>query len=214
MWRFHQQKLGEVDARLERYLETFEDKSQGRELPKQKKQGPNDPHFDTVNVMHRLTGVELTSVDGIAGHAALQLVSEIGLDMSAWATEKHFVSWLCLCPELHLSGGQKKSKHSKTHASKNRAAATLRMCAQSLLRADCALGAFGRRLRAKKGAPQAVTAVARKLAIIVYNMLKHGREYVDRGAAYYEAQYRQRVIKSLRRRASELGFDLMPTATA
>ncbi len=144
----------------------------------------------------------------------MQLVSEIGLDMSAWATEKHFVSWLCLCPELHLSGGQKKSKHSKTHASKNRAAATLRMCAQSLLRADCALGAFGRRLRAKKGAPQAVTAVARKLAIIVYNMLKHGRQYVDRGAAYYEAQYRQRVIKSLRRRASELGFDLMATATA
>jgi hypothetical protein len=123
--------------------------------------------------MYRLTGVELTSVDGIGGHAALQLVSEIGLDMSAWATEKHFVSWLCL-----------------------------------------ALGAFGRRLRAKKGAPQAVTAVARKLAIIVYNMLKHGRQYVDRGAAYYEAQYRQRVIKSLRRRASELGFDLMATATA
>jgi len=214
MWRFHQQKLDEVDARLERYLETFEDKSQGRELPKQQKKGPNAPRFDTVNVMYRLTGVELTSVDGIGGHAALQLVSEIGLDMSAWATEKHFVSWLCLCPELHLSGGQKKSKHSKTHASKSRAAATLRMCAQSLLRADCALGAFGRRLRAKKGAPQAVTAVARKLAIIVYNMLKHGRQYVDRGAAYYEAQYRQRVIKSLRRRASELGFDLMATATA
>ena len=85
MWRFHQQKLSEVDARLERYLETFEDKSQGRELPKQKKQGPNDPRFDTVNVMYRLTGVELTSVDGIAGHAAVDRQNEqIGFQLMGY----------------------------------------------------------------------------------------------------------------------------------
>ena len=208
MWRFHQQQVREVDMRLEQCLCTFEDKSEGRETPKPRKRAANDPHFDTVSTLYRLTGVDLTSIDGIGGHAALQLISEIGLNMNAWPTEKHFVSWLCLCPELHLSGGGKKSKHSKTHASKSRAAATFRICAQSLLRADCALGAFARRLRAKKGAPQAISAVARKLAIIVYNMLKHGRQYVDRGTTYYESQYRNRVIKNLRRRASQLGFEL------
>ena len=84
--------------------------------------------------MHKLTGVDLTEVDGIGGNAALQIVGEIGTDMSKWETDKHFVSWLCLCPELQLSGGSRKSKGSRTQPSKNRAAAVFRMCAQSLLR--------------------------------------------------------------------------------
>ena len=134
--------------------------------------------------------------------------------MSRWETDKQFVSWLCLCPELHLSGGSRKSKGSRTQPSKNRAAAVLRMCAQSLLNADCALGAFGRRLRAKKGGAHAVTAVARKLAIIVYHMLKERRPYKDQGAAYYEEKYRQRVVENLRRRAKDLGLDLVPLALA
>ena len=88
------------------------------------------------------------------------------------------------------------------------------MCGQSLLRCNCALGAFGRRLRAKKGGAQAVTAVARKLAIIVYHMLKERRPYKDQGAAYYEARYRQRQVEGLRRRAKQLGLDVVPLATA
>jgi hypothetical protein len=88
------------------------------------------------------------------------------------------------------------------------------MGAQSLLKADCALGAFGRRIRAKKGGAQAVTAVARKLAIIVYHMLKEGRPYKDQGAAYYEARYRERLVEGLRRRAKQLGLNVVPLATA
>jgi hypothetical protein len=164
--------------------------------------------------MHKLTGVDLTEVDGIGGQAALQIISEIGTDMSKWQTDKHFVSWLCLCPELQLTGGSRKSKRSRTQPSKNRAAAVFRMGAQSLLKADCALGAFGRRIRAKKGGAQAVTAVARKLAIIVYHMLKEGRPYKDQGAAYYEARYRERLVEGLRRRAKQLGLDVVPLATA
>ena len=156
----------------------------------------------------------MTEVDGIGGSAALQIVGEIGTDMSKWETDKHFVSWLCLCPELHLSGGSRKSNGSRTQRSKNRAAAMFRICAQSLLKAHCAFGAFGRRLRAKKGGGQAVTAVARKLAIIVYHMLKERRPYKDQGAAYYEEKYRQRVVENLRRRAKELGLDLVPVASA
>ena len=88
------------------------------------------------------------------------------------------------------------------------------MCAQSLLRCDCALGAFGRRLRAKTGGAHAVTAVARKLAIIVYHMLKERRPYKDQGAADYEARYRERFVEGLRRRAQPLGLDLVSLATA
>lgn len=209
------QKLADLDQQIGTYLQTFADQSDGRTLPALRRKRALEPGLNLRDLVHKLAGVDLTEVDGIGGNAALQLVGEIGTDMSKWETDKHFVSWLCLCPELHLSGGSRKSKGgSRTQPSKNRAAAVLRMCAQSLLNADCALGAFGRRLRAKKGGAHAVTAMARKLAIIVYHMLKERRPYKDQGAAYYEEQYRQRVVANLRRRAKELGLDLVPLASA
>ena len=214
LYDVYRQKLADVDQRIEAYLKTFEDRSVGQSLAPLPRKKALEPAFNLRDLMHRMTGLDLTGVDGIGGYATLKLVSEIGTDMSRWETDKHFVSWLSLCPELHLSGGSRKSRGSRTRPSTNRAAAVLRMCAQSLLRADCALGAFGRRLRAKKGGPQAVTAVARKLAIIVYHMLKEGRPYQDSGAAYYDEQYRQRVINNLRRRATELGLDLVPATPA
>jgi len=173
-----------------------------------------EPDMNLRDLMHKLTVVDLTDVDGIGGQGALQIISEIGLEMRKWKTDKHFVSRLCLCPELQLTGGSPKSKRSRTQRSKNRAAAVFRMGAQSLLKADCALGAFGRRIRAKKGGAQAVTAVARKLAIIVYHMLKEGRPYKDQGAVYYEARYRERLVEGLRRRAKQLGLDVVSVATA
>ena len=145
--------------------------------------------------------------------AAIQVVSEIGLDMSKWPTEKHFVSWLCLCPELHKSGGKKQKKRkSKTQSSTNRVAGVLRVGAQSLFNSKCSLGAFGRRIRARDGAAVAVTAMARKLAIIVYKMLRDGRPYVDRGAEYYDDRYRERVIKNLQRKVASMGYEMKPAA--
>ena len=214
LYEVYLQKLAQLDERIGAYLETFEDRSDGQELPAIPRNRALEPKLNLRDLMHKLTGVDLTEVDGIGGQAALQIISEIGTDMSKWQTDKHFVSWLCLCPELRLTGGSRKSKRSRTQPSKNRAAAVFRMGAQSLLKADCALGAFGRRIRAKKGGAQAVTAVARKLAIIVYHMLKEGRPYKDQGAAYYEARYRERLVEGLRRRAKQLGLDVVPLATA
>lgn len=77
-----------------------------------------------------------------------------------------------------------------------------------VLTGHAVLGAFARRMRARDGAPSAVTAVARKLAIIIYCMLKEGRPYVDRGVEHYDAQYRERQIANLYRRARQLGIDL------
>ena len=155
----------------------------------------------------------MTEIDGIGGHIALGLIAEIGIDMSVWPTEKHFCSWLTLCPGNHKTGGKTNRNKTRTRASANRAAALLRQAAWSLERADCALGAFHRRMKARLGAPKAITATAHRLARIVYNMLKYGKKYVDQGAEAYEAQYRRRVIDNLRRRAKQYGFDLAPNTT-
>jgi transposase len=212
LYEVYLEKLKDVDGKIGAYLQTFEDQNKGEQLQPSRRKRALDPCLNTRDLMCKMTGVDLTEVDGIGGNAAMQIVAEIGMDMSKWDTDKHFVSWLCLCPELHLSGGRRKSTNSHTQPSKNRAAAILRMCAQSLLNATCALGAFGRRMRAKKGGAHAVTAVARKLAIIVYHMLKDRRPYKDQGATYYEEKYRERMVANIRRRAKELGLELVPLA--
>ena len=126
--------------------------------------------------------------------------------------EKHFASWLALCPGNRESAGRRKS--GKTRRSANRVAAALRMAAQSLHHSQTALGAFLRRMKASLGAPKAITATARKMALMVYRALKNGLEYVDPGESWYERSYRERLLKSLTRRASELGFELHPKAVA
>jgi len=221
LYRYYHQKMVEVDAQIEAYVTTFEDKSQGDSLPKkprhqQRSKSKNEPKFATREILHRMTGVDLTAIDSIGEHAALQIISEIGLDMTKWPTEKHFVSWLCLCPEMNKSGGRKQKKgRSRSQPSTSRTAKTLRVCAQTLFRSkDCALGAFARRLRSRDGAPSAITAVARKLAIIIYSMLKYGKPYIDRGAEHYDQKYREKMLRSLRHRADKLGFDLQPQQTA
>lgn len=143
----------------------------------------------------------------------LAALSETGTDMSAWPTEKHFASWLALSPGTKVSGGKRLS--GRTRVSANRAATAFRMAAYALANSKCALGAFYRRLRARLGAPKAITATAHKLARIFYRMLKTKTPFVDTGQDYYERQYRQRVTRSLKRRAAQLGFQLVPlTSTA
>jgi len=174
--------------------------------PNKKKITKSSPIFNLGGELHRLTGVDLLAVPGVSTVTAMQLISEIGLDMNRWKDAKQFVSWLGLCPENKVSGGKRLS--SKTKASNNRAAVTLRMAAFTLYRSPTALGAYLRRLKARKGPMKAITATAHKLAKIIYNMLRFGTEYVEAGQAYYEEQYRDRVIKNLRRKAAEFGLEL------
>ena len=172
----------------------------------------NDPAFDMRTPLHHLTGgIDLTQIDGIGPYTALKLIGEIGTDMSRWATEKHFTSWLTLAPKNKISGGRLLS--SRTEPSANRAAAILRMAAMTLGRGATALGAFYRRLGARIGKPQAITATARKLAILVYRALKGELVYRDPGADAYDHHQRARVVRRLRRTATTLGFDLVNRAT-
>lgn len=217
LYRFCHQKLAELDEQIEAHLKTFADKSEGKPLPprtRRRSPSKNEPTFDARQALYGMTGVDLTRIDGLDSYSVLILLSEIGVDMSPWPTEKHFASWLCLCPGNNKTGGRTQSKSGRTRPGANRAAAVLRVASASLLKADCALGAFARRMRARLGAPKAITATAHKLAKIIYNMLKYGTDYVDRGAQYYDDQYRATIIKNLRRRAEQLGMQLVEVPTA
>ena len=168
----------------------------------------NDPTFEIRGPLHHLTGgVDLTQIDGIGPYTALKLIAEIGTDMTRWPSEKHFTSWLTLAPNNKISGGRVLS--SRTEPSANRAAAILRMAAMTLGRGGTALGAFYRRLAARIGKPQAITATARKLAVLVYRVLKGELVYRDPGADAYNQQQRSRVLRRLRQTATTLGFDLV-----
>ena len=129
-----------------------------------------------------------------------------GTSLTAWPSAKHFTSWLGLAPHNKISGGKVLS--SKTRRTRNRAASLLRLVASAVGRTDTALGAFYRRLSARVGKAKAITATARKIAVLFYNTLRHGMSYVDPGATYYEDRYRQRVLNNLQRRARSLGFIL------
>ena len=172
-----------------------------------RRRSKNEPDFDLRSHLYQICGVDLTRIDGLEALTVQQIITETGVDMSHWLTVKHFCSWLTLAPHNDISGG--KVLKSRTMKSKNRAAQAFRMAAQSVGRSNSALGAFYRRMRAKHGAPKAITATAHKLARIFYHMLKYGEEYNDPGQDYYEQQYRERVIKNLQRKARELGMELV-----
>jgi transposase len=175
--------------------------------PSKKQVSKNSPSFNLGAELHRLTGVDLLAVPGINHVSALQIIGEIGLDMTQWKSAKQFASWLGLCPGNKVSGGKRLS--GKTKPSNNRAAAALRMAAFTLYRSQTSLGAYLRRLKSQKGPMKAITATAHKLAKIIYNMLRDGIEYKEAGQTYYEEQYRGRVLRNLRKKAAEFGFNLV-----
>jgi transposase len=201
-------KIAACDVQIERCLKQFPQHASPTPLPPQRAQRrPHSPGFDARKHLHALTGVDLTAIDGIDANTALKVISETGTDMSLWPTVKHFCSWLCLCPGSKKSGGKVISSRSRSGG--NRAAAALRMAAQSLERSASANGAFFRRMKARLGAPAAVTATAHRLARIFYAMLRNGQAYVDIGQEAYEEQFRKRMLRHLQRQARKLGLALV-----
>jgi transposase len=208
---FYHQQITTCDHRIAAHLQTFVDKSEGKALPhrpRQRKRRATEPRFDARTPLFRLSGVDLTAIEGVDENTALVLLSEIGTDMSRWPTEKHFASWLGLCPHHKISGGKVLSR--KVRPSANRAATALRLAAQCLHHSQSALGAFLRRLKTRLGAPKAITATAHKLARLVYRLLKYGEAYVAQGMAEYEQASRERTVQNLVRKATTLGYKLLP----
>jgi transposase len=205
----YQAQLQDCDAEIERTVRALPQKETAAPPPppRSRKVQRNEPRFDVHALLHAMLGVDLTQINGLGPSSALRIVAECGTDMTRWPTVKHFTSWLTLAPGTKISGGKVLS--SRTRPSANRAAAMLRLAAVSVSRTSTGLGAFFRRLAARIGKAKAITATARKIAVLFYNTLRHGSAYVDPGANDYEERYRQRSIANLRRRADALGLTLV-----
>ena len=212
LYDFYQEKILACDLKLEEALNsvTVRDRKQLPPLPKvrTKTKQVNAPSFDVRAALYGVLGVDLTQIHGLGPSLALKLISECGTDLRAWPTAKHFTSWLCLAPGNKISGGKLLS--SRTRRSSSRAAALLRLAATTIGRSETALGAFYRRLSGRIGKQKAVTATARKIAVLFYNTIRFGTAYIDPGADAYEERYRIRVLANLQRRAKTLGFALAP----
>lgn len=209
-----QRQITECDAAIEAQLRSIPAlRAPLAPLAKARKghRAKNEPLFDVRPCLHQLLGLDLTQIDAIGPATALRLISEIGTDMTRWPSPHHFTSWLTLAPRNKISGGRLLS--SRTPPSANRAAATLRMAAMNVGRSQTALGAFYRRLAARIGKAKAITATARKLAILVYRTLKGDFAYHDPGAAAYDSLARETALRHLRRRAKTLGCTLLNTQT-
>lgn len=212
LWDFHQSKIAECDVAIEAALTLLNAKRDAPSRPLPRRRQPKtkgQPGFDVRAALYTMLGADLSTIHGFGPYTVLRLVAECGDDMTKWPTEKHFTSWLSLAPGNKISGGRVLS--SSTRRSSNRTAAQLRLVAVAIGKTQTALGAFYRRLGARIGKAKAVTATARKLAVLFYRALRYGMTYADPGAEYYEERYKRRVLDNLNRRARSLGFQLVQT---
>jgi transposase len=214
-WQFCLRQVEKVDGQVALQLGRMRS---DRALPPLKpkprpKRRASSPGFDVRTALYHVVGLDLTEIEGVSDLTALTLVGEIGpAGLSRFASVKKFCSWLGLCPNWKKTGGRVRS--SRTRRGVNRAALALRLAAQSLHHSRGALGGFLRRMKGRLGAQAAVTATAHKLARIVYLALRHGMTYVRRSQEEYEAQMREKQVKALRRKARQLGLELIEKAPA
>jgi transposase len=204
-YQFYQNQIKQCDTMLQEVIKRM---SKGR--PDQTSNAPrkpirhNKPGIDNLgtDMLKIFDGRDATSLSGITDYTWMQLLSETGTDLSRWETEKHFTSWLGLAPGQHSSGKMKRAKRKK---GKPKAGQIFRTIAQSLITSKrIALGAFGRRLRARKGSPIAIKAVARKLAILYWRIMVKGAVFVEKGIQKYEEQLIAQKQRSFMRLAKEL----------
>ena len=205
----YQTQIQECNQRIEQKTMEFEDKSDGEFLQGKKREAKkNQLSFDGQTALYKMLGVNLLEIPSMGTKTVLTFVSEIGTNVSRFRSAKHFVSWLGLCPNNKISGGKKLSR--RTVSTQNRIKLSLRMMAQCLERSPTALGMFYRRMKGRLGAPKALTAVARKIAVIIYNMISQQAHYEEQDTMAYEKAYKQKLERRLRKQAEILGFALTP----
>lgn len=210
-WDFYQGQLHVCDKEYEKAAGKMPDKTQGRPLPepqKPVKRTRNAPMvFDSDMLIFKMTGVRVTEVDGLGSNTVLTVLSETGPNLAAkFPTEKHFAAWTTLAPRKHQSG--KRTKFPAQTAS--RVAKAFRLAARALLNCKSVLGNFLRRLRARLGIGTAIRATACKLAKLFYRLITKGEAYRRESTAAEEAKQRERQVRTLERKARELGMQVLP----
>jgi len=218
LYDIYYQKIAQCDEQIEQYLIRLASKISppNQALPPDKrsssKRRRQEPGFDLRAHLFHLTGVDFTQIEGFSVLTIQTILSEVGLNASRFPTEKHFVSWLGLCPENRITGGKIKSSH--TRRIKNRAANAFRLAAQGVINSNGPMGTLYRRLRARLGPAQAITATAHKLARIFYRLWRDPDAYDPTHIEHHEQQNTQRTIDYLKKKARSLGFQLVPQPTA
>jgi transposase len=216
-YRHYQQLLAATDAEIEQMLAEFSDGG-GPDTPAlpepkdRRKARRNEMKFDLREHLYRIFGVDLTAVPGINALTANTVLTEVGRDLSAFRSAAAFASWMGLCPDNRVSGGKVLSSH--TRAVNNRAAKAFRMAANALYRSHSWLGHYYRNMRARLGAPKAITATAHKLARIVFHMLTTKHPYDETVFAQQELNNNHRIQRNLQLQAQRQGFQLVPIITA
>jgi len=214
LYEIYQSKIADCDQAIMEQVSRQPDISDDGPPPAEKPTSSRDrlrSGVDVRELLFKKSGVDLFAIPGLAADTLLTLVSEVGFDMSPWKTEKHFASWLGVCPGTKISGGKVLDRRTKRHP--NRATQAFRMAAASLSRSQSALGAFYRRIKSRSGGKQAVTATAHKIARIYYAMLTKGTSYVELGQQAYEQRYKERRLNHLKSQAKSFGFQLVPCET-
>lgn len=208
-WAIYQQlqmHIAACDAEIARHCAAFPQADHVPELPPAK-----DPRQDTDlrRTLFRMTGVDATAIDGMSPPAVLEILTEVGTDMTKWPTHHHFASWLRLCPNNRITGGRPHG--GQTLPSRNRAAEVFRKCAENVSRTQCFLGAFYRRMRARKGGPYAVVATAHKIACVFYRVLRTRIPYHDIGKDHFDQSHRERALRGALKRLKALGLEIEPS---
>ena len=203
----YQKKITQCDDRLIQELDRLPDKVDLKLKPLAPAAEKKQIDETLREGLYLKLGVDITAIEGIGARVGLTLLTEVGPDLGAFPSEKHFCSWLGLCPENRISGGR--VLHTRTRPVVNGLANALRMAATTLERNQSALGAFHRRMKAKLGAAEAITATAHKLARLIYRLLKHGEEYIREGLEHYEQKNRERKLRAVRNMAQSLGLEIL-----
>lgn len=209
-WDHYQRLIGECNERLEQHANDFEKKADRKNLPQarqKEKVRKNVLTFDARSIFYEIYGVDLTQIDGISTSTLSTLLAEVGPNFDQFKTDKHFTSWLRVCPGNNKTGGRNRSGKNRTTT--NRLSTALRLAAQTLKSSKSALGVFYRRKKAQIGVEKAINAAAHKLARMIYLMVTERRNYVDPGPDHYEQKYKNRLIKSMEKRAKQLGYTLV-----
>jgi transposase len=214
LYQFHHRQITECDQQVEAELAKFSNRAGEKTRtvkPRKRGRKSNDVRFEATGPLFQALGVDLTLIEGIEVGTALVILAEIGVDVSRFPTEKHFASWLRLCPPQNQSN--KTNRPHRNRKGTSRVTIALRMAAQSVGRTMTPLGLFYRRIRSRIGGLGAVKATAHKLACLVYRMLKYGQEYVTQSMEQYEAKMKANMLKALERKAAALGLQLSPLPT-
>jgi hypothetical protein len=211
---FHHRQITECDQQIEAELAKLPNRAEAqtrRAKPRRRGRKSNDLRFEATAVLFRALGVDLTPIDGVDVGTALVILAEIGVDGSRFPTEKHFASWLGLCPPQEESNRTQKRRGRRQ--GRNRVAIALRMAAPSVGRTATPLGLFYRRIRSRIGGLGAIKATAHKLACLVYRMWKYGQEYVKPSRDESEAKMTAKMFQVRKRKAAALGSELTPRPT-